>query len=475
MTADSPLTPDLCPDLCVIGAGSGGLSVAAGAVQMGASVVLVERGEMGGDCLNAGCVPSKALLAAAGAARAARQAGGFGLRTSVAVDFPAVMAHVQAVIAAIAPHDSQARFESLGCTVLRAPARFLDARRLQVGETVVRPRRTVLATGSRPTLPDLPGLAAVPVLTNESLFTLREAPERLVILGGGPIGVEMASAFLGLGVPVSLATGGAILPKDDPDLRAVVRAALVADGLDLHEHARAVAVEPGPVLVLEDGRRLAGSHLLVAAGRSPTVAGLGLDAAGIDHDPRRGIATDARLRTSNRRVYAVGDCAGPPYFTHRAGHDAGIVLRNALFRLPARARHDRMPWVTYGDPELAQVGLTEAAARDRHGDRIRVLVEPFAGNDRARAERRTEGLLKLVTDRRGRVLGCGIVGPQAGELLAPWVLALAQGLRVTAVADLVLPYPTLAETGKRAAGAFLAPALFGPATRRLVRLLARLG
>lgn len=471
MTAERVLTPDLC----VVGAGSGGLSVAAGAVQMGASVVLAEKGRMGGDCLNVGCVPSKALLAAGHAAADARRAAAFGVRASVSVDFGAAMAHVHDVIARIAPHDSEERFESLGCTVLRAPARFVDGRTLRVGDVTVRPRRVVLATGSRPTVPDLPGMAEAAPLTNETVFDLRSRPDRLVILGGGPIGVEMASAFLGLGVPVTLATRGSILPKDDPDLRAVVRDSLRAAGLDLHEQATAVAVEPGPTLVLADGRRLTGSHLLVAVGRTPTVAGLGLEAAGIEFDPQRGIAVDARLRTANRRVFAIGDCAGPPYFTHRAGHDAGIVVRNALFRLPAKARHDLVPWVTYADPELAQVGLTEAAARERHGDAIRVLSESFAGNDRAQAERRTEGRIKVVVDRKGRILGCGIAGPRAGELIQPWVLALGQGLKIGAVATMIAPYPTLGEIGKRAAGGFYTPRLFGAGTRRLVRLLARLG
>lgn len=476
-----PMAPDLLtPDLCVVGAGSGGLSVAAGAVQMGASVVLVERARMGGDCLNHGCVPSKAMLAAAHVASAARGMGRFGVtaRGGVTVDFPAVMDHVRDVIAGIAPHDSQDRFESLGCTVLRESARFLDARTLEAGGYRIRPRRVVLATGSRPRLPDLPGLADVAPLTNETLFDLRAAPSRLLILGGGPIGVEMASAFLGLGVPVALATRGEILPKDDPELRAVLRHRLRAEGLELYEHADISHVDrtdtDGPVLCFRDGRWLSGSHLLVAVGRMPNVADLGLDAAGIEVADS-GVVVDARLRTSNRRVFAIGDVAGGPLFTHRAGYDAGIVVRNALFRLPARARRQAMPWVTYTDPELAQVGLTEAEARARHGDSIRVFTEGFDGNDRARAERRTEGRLKLVTDSRGRVLGCGIVGPHAGDLIQPWVLAVSQGLRVGALATMIAPYPTLGEISKKAAGAFYTPKLFGEKTRRLVRLLARLG
>lgn len=476
-----PMAPEtLTPDLCVVGAGSGGLSVAAGAVQMGASVVLIEKGRMGGDCLNTGCVPSKALLAAAHAAADARAMDRLGVsaRGGVAVNFPAVMEHVHDVIAGIAPHDSQERFESLGCTVLRESARFVDARTLEADGVTIRPRRVVLATGSRPRLPDLPGLAEAEPLTNETIFNLRAAPDRLLILGGGPIGTEMASAFLGLGVPVALATRGEILPKDDPELRAVVRHRLRADGLTLYEHADITEVaradDGGPVLCFRDGRWVAGSHLLVAVGRTPGIKGLNLDAAGIDHTAK-GITVDARLRTSNKRVYAIGDVTGGLLFTHRAGHDAGIVVRNALFRLPAKARHDAVPWVTYSDPELAQVGLTEAEAREKHGDSIRVITEGFDGNDRARAERRTEGRLKLVTDRKGRVLGCGIVGPHAGDLIQPWVLAVSQKMKVGPIATMIAPYPTLGEISKKAAGGFYTPKLFGEGTRRLVRALARLG
>lgn len=469
----------LTPDLCVIGAGSGGLSVAAGAVQMGASVVLVEKGRMGGDCLNYGCVPSKALLAAAHAAADARRAAIYGVEAGdVRVDFARVMGHVRDVIAGIAPHDSQERFEDLGCTVIRAPATFCDGRRLEAGNHVIRPRRVVVATGSRPRVPDLPGIDSVSVLTNETVFDLTEPPEHLLILGGGPIGTEMASAFLGLGVPVTLATRGTLLPKDDPELRAVVRDRLRAEGLELYENADVAAVEPGDdgggVLILSDGRRLAGSHLLVAVGRTPAVESLNLEMAGVAYT-QKGVTVDARLRTTNRRVYAIGDAAGGPLFTHRAGYDAGIVVRNVLFRLPAKAKHALVPWVTYSDPELAQVGLTEAEARARHGDSVRVFTESFADNDRARAERRTEGRLKLVTGKTGKVLGCGIVGPRAGDLIQPWVLAVSQGMKVGPLATMIAPYPTLGEISKRAAGAFYTPRLFGDGTRRVVRFLARFG
>lgn len=461
-------------DLCVIGAGSGGLSVAAGAAQMGASVVLVERGAMGGDCLNTGCVPSKALLAAAKAAHGVWKAARFGVEApDPAIDHELVHAHVRGTIDAIAPHDSQDRFERLGVRVIRANARFTGPETLVADGTAVRARRFVLATGSRAAVPPVPGLDAVPYLTNETLFEAPRAIGHLIVLGGGPIGVEMAQAHRRLGARVTLIQKGSILPKDDPELVAVVRRHLVAEGIDLREGTGVARVSGTVTAVLDDGSTVEGTHLLVAAGRRANVEDLGLDAAGVAL-AKNGVVTDARLRTTNRRIFAVGDVAGGPQFTHVAGYHAGIVIRNALFRLPAKVNYDALPWVTYSDPELAQVGLTEAMARERHGE-IRLLRAPFAESDRARAEARTDGLVKLVLSRRGRVLGASIVGAHAGEQIALWALAVSKRLHVGAVAGLTLPYPTLAETGKRAAGGWYTPSLFGERTRRLVRFLARFG
>lgn len=471
------MRPTLAPDLCVIGAGSAGLSVAAGAARMGASVVLVERGLMGGDCLNHGCVPSKSLLAAAALAQARREGGAFGVApVTPEVDFAAVRAHVRGVIAGIAPHDGVERFEGLGVTVLRAEARFTGHAELAAAGTTVRARRFVVATGSRPAVPDLPGLAALPYLTNETVFELDELPRRLLVLGGGPVGCELAQAFRRLGGEVALATRGGILPRDDPELAAVVRARLLAEGVELHERAEVRRAAAGPALALAAGgaeRELAGSHLLVAAGRRPQVDGLGLEAAGVAVDAR-GVKVDARLRTTNARVFAIGDVTGGPRFTHAAGHQAGVVIRNALFRWPARADRAAMPRVTYTDPELAAVGLSQPEAEAR-GAAHEVVRWPFAEVDRARAERRTEGLVKLVLGRRGRVLGAAVAGARAGELILPWVLAIDRRLPLSALAGAVVPYPTLSEASKRAAGAWYAPRLFGPGTRRLVRLLAKLG
>jgi pyruvate/2-oxoglutarate dehydrogenase complex dihydrolipoamide dehydrogenase (E3) component len=464
-------------DIAVIGGGSGGLSVAAGAAQMGARVVLVEKGRMGGDCLNYGCVPSKSLLAAAHAAQAMRDGAAFGVDCGAPnVDFARVHAHVHDVIAGIAPHDSVERFEGLGVTVIQAPARFTGRREIEAGDFRVRARRIVVATGSTAMVPPIPGIDTVPFHTNETIFDLTARPEHLIIVGGGPIGVEMAQAHRRLGARVSVVEADTMMNRDDPEAVAVLRGRLVAEGVALHERTKVagVARNGGGVSVDiaadEGAQRIDGSHLLVATGRKATVDGLDLETAGIDFGPK-GITVDARLRTSNRRVFAIGDVAGGYQFTHMAGYHAGIVIRNALFGLPAKVDHRAVPWVTYADPELAQVGLTEAAARARFGDAVRVARFGFDENDRARAERATEGFVKAVVGRKGRLLGATIVGRHAGELIGIWGLAIGKGLKIGDMASVIAPYPTLGETSKRAAGAYYTPALFSDRTRRIVRLL----
>jgi pyruvate/2-oxoglutarate dehydrogenase complex dihydrolipoamide dehydrogenase (E3) component len=471
-------------DLAVIGAGAAGLSVTAVAAQLGLRVALIERGRMGGDCLNFGCVPSKALLAAAHAAMEAGAAGRFGVGATPEIDWPAVRGHVQGVIAAIAPTDSEARFTALGATVLRGEARFVAPDALEValpaGPRRLTARRIVIAAGSRAAIPPIPGLAPdsaqVPYVTNEGLFDLTERPGHLLILGGGPIGLEMAQAHAGLGSRVTIVEAGRIAGREDCELADGLRIALLRDGIAIVEGARVARVEPGPTLVLEDGRRIDGTHLLVATGRQPSLAALALEAGGVRASPA-GIASDTGLRSlSNRRVFAVGDIAdpvgiGPRAFTHVGSYHAGIVIRRALFRLPARVDYAALPRVTYTDPELAQVGPTEAEARVA-GHEVRVLRWPLAENDRAQAERRTEGLVKLVATPAGRVLGAGILAPHAGEMIGLWTLAVLRQEKLSTLAGMIFPYPTLAEAGKRAAGTFYAPRLFAPATKRLVRLLA---
>jgi pyruvate/2-oxoglutarate dehydrogenase complex dihydrolipoamide dehydrogenase (E3) component len=467
-------------DLCIIGAGSGGLSVAAGAVQMGASVVLVEKGAMGGDCLNTGCVPSKALIAAAHAAHAARDGRRFGVHgVEPVVRFGEVHAHVHGVIGAIAPHDSVERFEGLGVQVIKATARFLDGETVEAGGERIRARRFVIATGSRAAVPPVPGLAEAGYLTNESVFELEERPDHLIVVGGGPIGIEMAQAFCRLGSRVTVIEKFGILAKDEPEAVAVVRAALQRDGVTLLEKVGLGEVRrdgAGVTVILDGdsavGRTVTGSHLLVAAGRRPNIEDIGLDAAGVAVTPK-GITVDGRLLTTNRKVFAIGDVAGGPQFTHVAGYHAGIVIRNALFGLPAKVDYSALPWVTYADPELAHTGLTEADAR-KAGHEVQVLSWSFDMNDRAQAERATEGLAKIVLGRKGSILGATIVGPRAGELIGAWGLAISAKLKIGAVASAMLPYPTLSEISKRAAGSYYTPKLFGPLTRRIVGVVQRI-
>ena len=468
------MTGPLTPDLCIIGAGSAGLAVAAGAAQMGAQIVLVERGLMGGDCLNFGCVPSKSLLAAARLADVARRGAALGILSARPdVDFIAAADGVQNVIAAIEPNDSIERFEGLGVRVVRCEARFTSPRAIRAGEIEIRPRRFVIATGSYPAVPAIPGIAKVPYLTNETIFANRERPDHLIVIGGGPIGVEMAQAHRRLGAKVTVLDVGPVLPRDDPELVASLAGHLASEGIALRPRVEIVGIERdgGRIVArLADNERIVGSHLLVAAGRRPSIEALDLPAAGIE-STAQGITVDARLRTTNRRAFAIGDVAGGPQFTHVALYHAGIVIRNALFRLPAKVDYRALPWVTYTDPELAQVGLTQAAA----GEDARVLRWPFSENDRAQTERDTEGLVKIVLGRNGRVLGASILGAGAGDLILPWVLAIAQKLKIGALANLIVPYPTRGEASKRAAGCYYTPTLFSPRTRRLVRFLASFG
>jgi pyruvate/2-oxoglutarate dehydrogenase complex dihydrolipoamide dehydrogenase (E3) component len=471
------VTRHIAPDLCVIGAGSGGLAVAAGAAQMGAEVVLVERGAMGGDCLNFGCVPSKSLLAAARVADFWRRGAALGIAYAPPqIDFAGVAESVQRVIASIAPNDSEERFAGLGVRVLRAEARFTSPRTVRAGEIEIRPRRFVIATGSQPMVPAIPGLGGVPYLTNETVFANRELPEHLIIIGGGPIGIEMAQAHRRLGARVTVIDVGPLLPRDDPELAASLTERLSEEGIDTRPRTEIATVERDGEAVairLASGERIAGSHLLVAAGRRPSIEALDLSAAGIAATVK-GITVDARLRTTNRRAFAIGDVAGGPQFTHIALYHAGIVIRNALFHLPAKVDYRALPWVTYTDPELAQVGLTEAAARaaDRS---VRVLRWHFAENDRAQTERETEGLVKIMTRGNGLIAGASILGAGAGDLIFPWALAISQKLKIGALANLIVPYPTRNEASKRAAGSYYTPTLFSPRTRRLVRFLARFG
>ena len=460
-------------DLCVIGGGSGGLSVAAGAVQMGASVVLLEGHKMGGDCLNYGCVPSKALLAAGKHAHAMTTGAPFGITPVVPqVDYAAAKGHVKAVIDGIAPHDSVERFKSLGVQVISEFGRFISPREVQAGEHVIRARRFVIATGSSPFVPPIPGLDSVRHYTNEDIFELKTLPTHLIIIGGGPIGMEMAQAHARLGSKVTVLEGFKALGKDDPELAAIALERIRSEGVEIVEGAMAseISAEGGVTVKTKDGASYTGSHLLMAVGRKPNIGKLELENAGISYE-RSGITVGANLKTSNRKVYAIGDVAGGLQFTHMAGYHAGIVIRSALFGLPAKSSNAHIPWATYTDPEMAQVGLTEAQAKEKHGNAVEVLRFDFAENDRARAELNTTGLIKVMVV-KGRPVGASIVGAQAGELIQVWALVIANKLKIGAVAAMVSPYPTMGEINKRAAGAYYTPRLFeSDRVKKIVRFV----
>ncbi len=462
-------------ELIVIGGGAAGLTAAAGAAMFGLKVALIEQGAMGGECLNTGCVPSKALIAAAARAQAGRQGMRLGIRLGEPeVDFAGVRRHVQGAIAAIAPHDAQERFEALGIEVIRAPAHFLDGRSIMAGNRRLSAPRIVIATGSRPAVPPIPGLDQTPYLTNETLFDLEALPGHLLVLGGGPIGCEMAQAFRRLGSDVTVVEAAQPLSHADEDAAALLLARLHEEGVRLMSGAEIVqAKRQGDqiVLALADGRHVSGSHLLVAVGRRANIASLRLEAAGVRHTAD-GIVVDARRRTSNRRISAIGDCRAGPRFTHVAGYEGSLVALQVATGLPVKVDWRALPRVTYLDPELAQIGLTERDARARHGS-IEVTREDVADNDRAVTEGDSAGFLKLIRA-RGKVVGVTIVGARAGELLLPWSQAITGKASSFALGSAIVPYPTRSEISKAAAFAAWQPRVFGRWPRRWTRLVARL-
>ena len=480
-TAKSDARTVLKPDIAVIGAGSGGLSVAAAAAAFGVDVVLIEKGKMGGDCLNYGCVPSKSVIAAAKHAHAIRTAPKFGVHAGEPkIDYAQVHAHVEQVIGSIAPNDSEERFTAMGVKVIRAGGRFIDKNTVVAGDYEIKARRFVVATGSTAFVPPIKGLSEVDYLTNESLFDLTVLPEHLIVIGGGPIGMEMAQAHRRLGSKVTVLEGGRAFGKDDPELAAIVLDNIRAEGVDIREGAMVKAVskdEGGIAVTIEvDGgeETVSGSHILVATGRKVNVEGLGLKEGGIEYD-RRGISVTNKLRSkTNKRVYAVGDVAGGFQFTHVAGYHAGLVIRAILFRLPAKENREIIPWATYTDPELGHVGLTEEQAREKFGA-VNVHRWPYAENDRAQAERKTAGMIKLITAKRGRIVGASIAGAGAGEILNTMSLAVAQKLKVGDMTGFISPYPTMTEIGKRAATSALAPATRKPIVRKVIGFLRKFG
>ena len=468
-------------DLAVIGAGSAGLSVASGAAQLGRSVVLFEAHDMGGDCLNTGCVPSKAIIAAGRAAQGFREAGKFGVESEAPeVDFNKVKAHIQGVIATIAPHDSQERFEGLGVTVIRERAAFVGSATLESRSHTVRAKRIVVASGSRAAPPPVPGLDTVDYLTNETIWSVDRQPGHLLVMGAGPIGIELGQAFRRLGSEVTVVDIAAPLGRSEPEHARAIVEALEAEGVMFHAPARTELVRKtsqGVEIVLENGTVLAGSHILVAAGRAPNVEGLNLEAAGVAYS-RRGIDTDINLRTSNGRVFAAGDvAAGRGGLTHAAGYHAGVLIKQFYFIPPpfnrwfAKADAD-IPAAIYSEPGLASVGITEADAREA-GVEYRTTRAAFAGNDRAIAERATHGSVKIVASPKGKILGASVLGEEAGDLIQILQVAMKNGVKLSGLAQHIAPYPTRGDAIRAAASAFYTEQVFSPKTRKLAEFLTR--
>jgi pyruvate/2-oxoglutarate dehydrogenase complex dihydrolipoamide dehydrogenase (E3) component len=460
-------------DVIVIGAGAAGLTAAGGCARLGLRVALIERDKMGGECLNTGCVPSKALLAAARRAHGMRGtamgiAGG-----EPVINFAGVRAHVAAAIATIAPHDSEARFAAWGVDVIRSDAQLTSPREVAVEGRLLSAPRIVLAVGSRPAVPQIPGLAETPYFTNETLFGLETLPRHLVVLGGGPTGLEMAQAFRRLGAAVTVIEAGIMLSQTDREAADLLLRHLAAEGVACRENTAVTRVSCAPegvLLELTAGEPIRGSHLLVATGRRPNLDGLRLDLAEVVAD-QNGINVDAYRRTSSRHIFAIGDCRAGPHFTHAAGRDGALVVRTIGFGLPARGHDDTLPSVVFTDPELAQVGLTEEAARARHGH-VRVLKEFFSENDRAIVDDAADGFIKVIRAGR-RIVGVTLVGARVGELVLPWSMLVGKA-SLWSLSGTVVPYPTRSELSKAVAFSAYDPIVFSRKARAWAQLLARL-
>ncbi|THB65570.1 MAG: FAD-dependent oxidoreductase [Desulfovibrio sp.] len=465
-------------DLAIIGGGAAGLTVAAGAAQLGVKTLLLEQEPaLGGDCLHFGCVPSKTLISSAKAFHLMRSGETYGLPSCDPgpVDFSQVARRIRDVIATIQVHDSVERFCSLGAKVEFGQAEFADEHSLRIGGTTVSAKRILIATGSSPSAPPIEGLDTVDYLTNKEIFSLEELPASLTVLGGGPIALEMAQSFARLGSKVTvLQRSGQVLSNEDKDMADEVLAALREEGVEvlLNTTVRKVSQENGRSIVdAEVGgepKSVASDKLLVALGRSPTVGSLKLENAGVEYSSK-GVGVDARLRTSQKHIYAAGDVTGAHQFTHAAGYEGGVVVANAVFHLPKKTNYDFLPWCTYTQPELASIGMNEKRAQAA-GIEYTVWSESFSGNDRALAESQGQGKIKLLVNKKGKPLGVQIVGPQAGELINEWVAVLGGRVKLSALAGAVHPYPTLGEINKRVAGSIFSGKLFSSKVRKGLKL-----
>jgi pyruvate/2-oxoglutarate dehydrogenase complex dihydrolipoamide dehydrogenase (E3) component len=464
-------------DLVVLGAGSAGLSAATFAARLGARVALIDRERPGGDCLYSGCVPSKTLIKVAKVAHELRHADRFGLTPGDRnVDLARVNAHVQATIERVYQLERPEALRARGIDFYPGGARFVDLDAVVAGEHVLRGGRLLICTGARPARPHLPGLEGASYLTYEDVFHLPGLPKSLMVLGTGPVGVEMAQAFARLGSQVTvLGRSGHLLGKADPAVQATIQQVLTAEGIDLrlrHAAERVEATGDEGVAVHGSRDHVEGDALLVALGREPNVAGLDLDRAGV-RASERGIAVDSSLRTTNPRVYACGDVIGGPQFSHYAAWQAYVAVRNALLPGASTGMKHHLPWAVFTDPEVATVGLTEPEARAKHGDDVVVCQLRLDHVDRAQTEGETRGLLKVVTRRSGEILGAHLVAGRAGEMVQEYVLAMAHGVRLDQLAGAIHVYPTYATANQQVEAEFWTERLLGDLKGRLLRRLLR--
>jgi pyruvate/2-oxoglutarate dehydrogenase complex dihydrolipoamide dehydrogenase (E3) component len=473
-------------DLIIIGGGSTGLMAAGFAVQLGARVAIVEKHRLGGECTWTGCVPSKTLVKVAKVAHQMRTADHYGLLSvELEVDLKSVMACVRAVIADVYHEESPDALRADGIDVFLGAARFLDPHTLAAGETVrlsahgeatLTARHVLVATGAHPIIPPVAGLDGVDCMTYETIWNLEVLPRHLLVVGAGPIGCEMAQAFRRLGAGVTLVTSGErVLPRDDPAASRVLGEVFAAEGIDLRYNARAERAwqDEDGIHLVAGGDELVGDALLVAVGRRPNVDGLDLERAGVAYDDK-GIQVDDYLRTSQRHIYAAGDCIGRHQFTHYAGWQAVIAVRNALLPAASKGIPEWVPWTTFTDPEVAHVGLTEAQAQARFGDEVKAYEWPMERVDRARAEGDRAGFVKLVHKKDGTLLGATIVAGRAGEMIHEWIVALDRGLKVSDLANAIHVYPTYSTGSWQAAAAIRVEQLLSGTSGRVVRALARL-
>ena len=456
-------------DIGIIGGGAGGLTVAAGAAQLGARTILIEKEkELGGDCLHFGCVPSKTLIKSAHVYHLMKNAKKFGLPqvSPPPVNFRNISARIKSVISTIQQHDSEERFCSLGARVEFGQPYFTDAHAVRLNGNTHTAKNWIIASGSSADIPPIKGLDKTPFITNREIFYLDQLPKSMIVMGAGPVGIEMAQAFNRFGTAVTV-VGRApqILPKDDPDLTDEVMDILSAEGVKFYTSHSIEAVsdlgnQRQVTLKGKTGNALSlkAETLLVALGRAANVEGLGLDTIGIEHD-RRGIKIDQRMRTNHKHIYAVGDVNGGFQFTHAAGYEGGIVISNAIFRLPRKADYTYMPWCTYTDPPLGNIGMTEKMARAA-GVNYTVWTEEFKDNDRSQAEGEKTGKIKMILNEKEKPIGVQILGSHAGDLLAEWVAVLNGKVKLATLAAAVHPYPTISEINKRVAGNFFSPKIF---------------